>query len=147
MPLQRLESLLHTPVNFIVVPLFALANAGLVLGGVGIDSFTTAATSGIVLGLLIGKPIGITLFAWLSVMFGWSVLPKRVSWRHIVGVGFLGGIGFTMSLFVADLAFRGSVLVEEAKLGILAGSLLAGLVGVLLIGRVRPGVQPAEEEG
>jgi NhaA family Na+:H+ antiporter len=147
MPLQRLETLLHSPVNYIIIPIFALANAGLVLSGFELQSLTTAVTSGVILGLLVGKSVGISLFAWISVKLGLAVLPRHVSWTHVVGVAFLGGIGFTMSLFVSDLAFRGTVLGEEAKLGILVGSLLAGVIGALLILRVRTSGRTTEEEG
>jgi NhaA family Na+:H+ antiporter len=137
MPLQRLESELHTPVNFVVMPLFALANAGVVLTGVGMEQVTAPVTLGVALGLFLGKALGITLFSWLGVRLGFASLPKRVQWRHILGVGFLGGIGFTMSLFIAGLAFTDVELNTGAKLGILLGSLLSGIVGAVLISKVR----------
>lgn len=121
MPLQRLEHTLHTPVNFIIMPIFALANAGVVLTGVGMDQLKQPVTMGVILGLFLGKAIGITLFAWLSVKMGIAVLPRRISWTHIAGVAFLGGIGFTMSLFIAELAFDDVVLGVGAKLGIQIG--------------------------
>ena len=136
MPLQRMEHALHTPVNFVIMPLFALANAGIVLAGVGLGQLAMPVTSGVMLGLLVGKAVGITLFAWLAVKLGIAALPRRISWTHIVGVAFLGGIGFTMSLFIADLAF-GPELAMEAKLGILLGSLVSGVVGAALISRTR----------
>lgn len=137
MPLQRMEHALHTPVNFIIMPLFALANAGIVLSGVGISDLAGSVTAGVILGLLFGKAIGITLFAWLAVRFGIAALPRRISWTHIAGVAFLGGIGFTMSLFIADLAFDSASVTSDAKLGILLGSLLSGVVGAILISRTR----------
>jgi NhaA family Na+:H+ antiporter len=94
-------------------------------------------TLGVALGLFLGKALGITLFSWLGVRLGFASLPKRVQWRHILGVGFLGGIGFTMSLFIAGLAFTDVELNTGAKLGILLGSLLSGIVGAVLISKVR----------
>ena len=136
MPLQRIEHALHTPVNFIIMPLFALANAGIVLSGFGLGQLARPVTAGVMLGLLLGKAIGITLFAWIAVRLGIAALPRRISWTHIVGVAFIGGIGFTMSLFIADLAF-GADMAMEAKLGILLGSLAAGVVGAVLISRTK----------
>ena len=138
MPLQRLEHTLHAPVNFIIMPVFALANAGIVLSGVGMQQLTESVTLGVVLGLVIGKVVGISLFAWIAVRTGIAVLPRFISWKHIIGVAFLGGIGFTMSLFIADLAFfDDEVLGTGAKLGILLGSLLSGLVGALILSRIK----------
>ncbi|MEX2243317.1 MAG: Na+/H+ antiporter NhaA [Fimbriimonadaceae bacterium] len=137
MPLQRLEHNLHTPVNFVIMPVFALANAGVALGGVGLQSLTAPVTSGVVLGLFIGKAVGISLFSWIGVKLGIAALPKRVTWSHVVGVAFLGGIGFTMSLFIAGLAFGAGELNEGAKLGVLLGSALSGVTGALLIVRTR----------
>ncbi len=147
MPLQRLESALHSPVNYVVVPLFALANAGLVLSGLSLGDLATPVTSGVILGLVLGKSVGITLFAWLSVKMKLADLPKHVTWTHVVGAAFLGGIGFTMSLFVSGLAFSDPGLSEGAKLGILTGSLVSGVVGALLIMRVKGRARPSEEEG
>jgi NhaA family Na+:H+ antiporter len=137
MPLQRLEHNLHTPVNFVIMPVFALANAGVALGGVGLQSLAAPVTSGVVLGLFIGKAVGISLFSWIGVKLGIAALPRRVTWSHVVGVAFLGGIGFTMSLFIAGLAFGASELNDGAKLGILLGSALSGVTGALLIVRTR----------
>ena len=130
-PLQRLERVLHPWVAFFVMPLFALANAGVVLDERALRAELHPVSLGIVLGLLVGKPLGIAGFAWLAVRFKLAALPSDLGWRHIAGVGLLGGIGFTMSLFIAQLAFP--VLEGEwlglAKVGILTGSLLAGLGG------------------
>jgi NhaA family Na+:H+ antiporter len=134
-PLQRLERALHPWVAFFVMPLFALANAGVVLDAQALRAELHPVSLGIVLGLLVGKPLGITLFAWLAVRLKLAVLPADLVWRHIVGVGLLGGIGFTMSLFIAQLAFpalEGEWL-SLAKVGILTGSLLAGLGGWLVL--------------
>jgi NhaA family Na+:H+ antiporter len=126
-PLPRLERVLHPWVAFAVVPLFALANAGVDLGAGAADA--SPVTLGVALGLLVGKPVGIVGFSMLAIRFGGARLPRGVTPRHIVGAGFLAGIGFTMSLFIATLAFTGSVLVQ-AKVGILLGSTVAGLIGL-----------------
>src|SRR6185437_10407611 len=94
------------PVAFFIIPLFALSNAGVSLGGAGASVFAQPVSLGIILGLVLGKPIGISLFSWLSVRGGLASLPEGVTWRHVRGVSFLGGIGFTMSLFIAGLAFE-----------------------------------------
>jgi NhaA family Na+:H+ antiporter len=95
-------------------------------------------TVGIVLGLVIGKPVGITLFAWLAVRIGLAALPEQATWRTVHGVSWLGGIGFTMSLFIAGLAFADASLLNSAKVGILAASSIAGVVGWLLLRGRRP---------
>ncbi len=127
-PLFTMERKLHGAVAFVIMPVFALANAGVSLGGL-LDTLALPVTLGVVLGLLIGKPLGITLFAWLAVRLGWATLPAQASWRTLHGVSWLGGIGFTMSLFIAGLAFSDASLLDSAKVGILAGSLAAGIVG------------------
>jgi Na+:H+ antiporter, NhaA family len=137
-PLHRLEHGLHGVVAFAIMPLFALANAGVALGG---GAAATAASSpvalGALLGLLVGKPVGITLFAWLAVRAGVASLPDGVGWRALAGVACLGGIGFTMALFVAGLAFPGApALLGEAKLGVLAASAVAGVIGALALRRL-----------
>jgi NhaA family Na+:H+ antiporter len=128
-PLHELEHALHPWVVFAIMPLFALANAGVPLGGGIAEALASPVALGIVGGLVIGKQLGVTLFAWLAVRSGLSELPENVSWRHVYGAAWLAGIGFTMSLFIADLAFVGTVLLETAKLGILAASLISGVVG------------------
>ena len=127
---ERLAHALHPWTSFVVIPLFALANAGVSLrltGGEG--GLAWPVTLGVVAGLVVGKPLGITLFAWAGSRVGVVDLPEGVSWREITGVAALAGIGFTISLFIADLAFTDRMLVEAAKIGILAGSLLASLLG------------------
>jgi NhaA family Na+:H+ antiporter len=133
-PLLRLEDQLHGVVAFGIMPLFALANAGVRLTG-GFEALTSPVALGIVLGLVIGKPVGITLASWLAVKTRVADLPGPSRWASLHGVAWLGGIGFTMSLFIAGLAFEGSPLLEAAKLGILVASLIAGLVGWLLLRR------------
>jgi NhaA family Na+:H+ antiporter len=131
-PLQRLEHQLHYFVAFFVMPIFALANAGVALGGEGGLNWTSRVIWGVALGLLIGKPLGITLFSWLAVRLGLAQLPQGINFVHIAGVGFLAGIGFTMALFIGGLAFRGDEL-NYAKLGILSGSALAGAIGFMML--------------
>jgi NhaA family Na+:H+ antiporter len=133
-PLQKLEEKLHGTVAFGIMPLFALANAGVPLSG-GAQALGSPIGLGIILGLVIGKPLGITLFAWLATRAGIAERPADASWRMLHGAGWLGGIGFTMSLFIAGLAFESATLLTQAKLGILAASLLAGAVAWLLLRR------------
>ncbi len=130
-PLLRLEHSLHGAVAFGIMPLFALANAGVPLGLTQLEGGeSTAVALGIALGLLVGKPVGITLLAWAAVRLGVASLPDGVTWRLIVGAGLLGGIGFTMALFIAGLAFASApALLVAAKLGVLGASLAAGLAG------------------
>jgi NhaA family Na+:H+ antiporter len=134
-PLQRTERKLHGIVAFGIMPLFALANAGVPLtGGESGAALSSPVTLGVLLGLVIGKPLGITLFSWAAVRSGLAALPGGVTWRLIHGTAWLGGIGFTMSLFVAGLAFAGAPgLLTEAKLGVLMASLAAGLAGAFLL--------------
>jgi len=132
-PAQTLEYSLHGFVTFFVMPLFALANAGVAIQGGAIEDFFRPVSFNIETSLLFGKVIGITLFSWLAVKFGISKLPATVKWVHIVGLGLLGGMGFTMSLFISNLAFRSGALLDEAKIGILVGSFIAGVLGYLLL--------------
>jgi NhaA family Na+:H+ antiporter len=135
-PLQRLEHGLHPWVAFAIMPVFALANAGVELGAGFVDALTQPVTLGVMLGLVAGKQIGITLFSWLAVRSGLASLPSGVSWRHIYGAAVLGGIGFTMSLFIAGLAFSSAETLAMAKAGILLASLVAGVAGFWLLRRV-----------
>jgi NhaA family Na+:H+ antiporter len=136
-PLLVMEHKLHGVVAFLIMPLFALANAGVALGGGLLGALSVPVTAGIVLGLVLGKPLGITLFAWLAVRFGLATLPAQASWRALHGVSWLGGIGFTMSLFIAGLAFADPSLLDSAKVGILSASLLAGVAGWVMLRRSR----------
>lgn len=140
-PLQRLERAMLPLAAFFVLPVFALANAGVSIGSVAGQSVARPEAWGIFLGLVIGKPVGILGFAFLAVRLGWSALPAGVTWRHLLGAALLGGIGFTMSLFIAQLAFAQGgdpERLEIAKFAVLSGSVLAALlgVGVLLSCRV-----------
>lgn len=128
-PLQRMENALHPWVAFGIMPLFALANAGVALEGELVNALLHPVSLGIALGLVVGKPVGVTLLAWLTVRLGWADLPVGVGWTQVVGVGMLAGIGFTMSLFITGLAFGGTPSEDLAKIGILSASLVAGLIG------------------
>jgi Na+:H+ antiporter, NhaA family len=132
-PLHRLVDHLKIPVNFAIMPLFAFANAGVSLSGLGMADLTEALTLGVALGLIIGKPVGITLAVFLTVKFGLASLPKGARWIEITGVACLAGIGFTMSLFVGALAFSEEILLNQVRLGVLGGSLVSTLLGVALI--------------
>jgi len=117
----------------LVVPIFAFANAGIVLGGEGGGSLSHPVALGVMLGLLLGKQFGILGFSWLAVRLGLARLPAGVSWRQIHAASVLAGIGFTMSMFVAGLAYRTPALVGHAKVGILAASAIATVAGLLLL--------------
>ncbi|MEW5931425.1 MAG: Na+/H+ antiporter NhaA [Gemmatimonadota bacterium] len=143
-PLQRIEHDLQPLVAFGIIPLFALANAGVHLPADFGSALAHPVTLGVILGLVLGKPLGITLFSWLAVRLGMAAMPAGVSWRALHGVSWLGGIGFTMSLFIAALAFPSGLLVDEAKVGILSASVLAGVVGWILLRPVQaPPPEPA----
>jgi NhaA family Na+:H+ antiporter len=150
-PLLKLEDKLHGLVSFGIMPLFALANAGVALGGPGRGGDGSAITLGIILGLVLGKPIGITLFSWLAVRTGFAERPAGAGWGALHAVSWLGGIGFTMSLFVAGLAFAEPWQLASAKMGILGASAVAGVVGFVLvrlsIRAARPAAREAGAEG
>ena len=132
-PMQRFEHGLHPWTSFVIVPLFALANAGVDLSGGVVDVLFGSVSLGIIFGLVFGKQLGITLVTWLIVRLGWAQLPERVTMRHIHGASCLAGIGFTMSLFIGELAFGGDGLREAAKVGILAASIVAGVFGAFVL--------------
>jgi NhaA family Na+:H+ antiporter len=144
-PLQRLERALHPWVAFLVMPVFALGNAGVVLDAGLVTSAAHPVTLGILLGLVLGKLIGILGFTGLAAAVGIAELPPGVTWRHLTGAGLVAGIGFTMSLFIASLAFGDSPLLDNAKVGILAASLVAGVAGALVLAGAPPG--PADARG
>jgi Na+:H+ antiporter, NhaA family len=139
-PLARAEHLLHPWTSYAIVPLFALANAGVFIGGTTLrEALSSGVTLGVVAGLVVGKTIGVTVFTWVATRTGITRLPDGVRWRQLVGVAALAGIGFTVSLFITSLAFQRPELQDAAKVGILAASLLAGLIGALLLTRSQPG--------
>jgi NhaA family Na+:H+ antiporter len=137
-PLLRLEHALQGFSAFVVMPLFALSNAGVGLNG----SFGGGVTLAVFLGLVIGKPLGITGAALAVVRLRLAALPEGVSWMALHGCAWLGGIGFTMSLFIATLAFQGTNLLDSAKVGILGGSILAGSVGAIVVRRGTRSARP-----
>jgi NhaA family Na+:H+ antiporter len=131
--LEKLEHALDTPIAFFVVPLFALANAGVRIGNAASSGLSLAVLAGVVVGLVVGKPIGITLAAWLAVRMRIAALPEGVTWRLLRGVSWLGGIGFTMSLFIGALAFRDEALLDSAKIGVLLASCVSAFMGWLML--------------
>lgn len=135
--LEKLEQALHAPVAFLIVPLFALANAGVRIGGASSSGLSLPVLGGVVIGLVLGKPLGISLASWLAVRTRIAALPDSVSWRLLQGVSWLGGIGFTMSLFVGALAFADEALLDSAKIGVLLASCVAALMGWVML-RDRP---------
>lgn len=133
-PLHRLEHFLHLPVGFLIVPLFALANAGVPVLQLPVEALAAPVTLGVALGLLLGKPIGVFGMSALAIRFGLADAPAHASRLQMFGVALLCGIGFTMSLFIALLAFPADpILQSEAKIGILAGSLISGLLGYAVL--------------
>lgn len=133
-PLQELEDSLHPIVNWIIMPLFAFANAGIYLGGLSPESVVSGVSLSIILGLVLGKFLGILSFSWIAVKCGIAAMPSRTNWKMMSSVAVLGGIGFTVSLFIANLSFGTgdpylSELLNEAKLGIVVGSIAAGVIG------------------
>ena len=137
-PLHRIEHRLQPWVSFFIMPLFALANAGVpILGNLG-PAVTHPVTLGVALGLLAGKPLGITVAAWLGTKLKMAAPPAGVNWKQIAGASWLCGIGFTMSLFIAGLAFEESALLDFSKIGTLTASVLAGLGGAIVLRRVQP---------
>jgi Na+/H+ antiporter NhaA len=136
---EWLQHRLHPWSTFLIVPVFALANAGVVISGEVIgDAVSSPVTWGVIAGLVLGKTVGITLATAVAVGTGIGRLPRGVTWRYVIGAGALGGIGFTVSLFVTELAFGDSILGEDARIGVLTASLLAGVIGTLIVlpGRV-----------
>lgn len=141
-PSYRLQHVLHQPVAFFIVPLFALANTGILLSGGWLQGLTNSNSLGIFFGLFLGKPIGITLLCLAAVRLGISRLPDDLSWFHIIGAGFLAGIGFTMSIFITLLAFSDQSYIQASKIAILLTSLLAGITGYIILNKTgKPGSQ------
>ena len=133
-PLQRFEHGLHPWVAFFIIPVFALANAGVTLAGLDIlDALFSPISLGIIVGLFIGKQAGIFIFSFLAVKMKFASLPEGVNWKNLYGAGILAGIGFTMSLFIAGLAFDNPALLDLSKIGVLTGSLLSGILGFVYL--------------
>jgi len=138
-PLHRLEHGLHPWVAFLIIPIFGFANAGVSFTGLGLSTLGQAVPLGIMLGLFLGKQIGVFGFGWLAIRAGLADLPARASWAQFYGIALLCGIGFTMSLFIGLLAFPASeALQDQTKIGVLAGSLLSGICGWLLLRLAKP---------
>jgi NhaA family Na+:H+ antiporter len=150
-PLEKLERGLHPYTSYFIVPLFALANAGVSFaGGIIGDSLSSSITIGIALGLLAGKPLGILAFSWLTVRLGIARLPDAVSWAHMAGVAILAGVGFTVALFINDLAFDAEQSIDQGKIGIFIGSITAGVLGLvtlLIVTRASGGQGPPMPAG
>ncbi len=131
-PSHRLEHFLHKPVAFFILPVFALANTGIIIGDQWAVALTSANSLGIMAGLVLGKPLGIMLFCFAVVTMGICRLPEDLNWRHIFGAGLLGGIGFTMSIFITNLAFAGQAeIISASKMAVFIASLAAGIMGFL----------------
>jgi NhaA family Na+:H+ antiporter len=134
--LENLEHKIVRPVNFIIMPIFALANTNIRFEKTMLDGLTSPLGLGIIFGLIIGKPLGVTLFSWLSVKFGLANLPVGATWKHIIGLGMLAGIGFTMSIFIALLSLQDPTYQVEAKFAILAASICSGITGFLFLYKI-----------
>ncbi|MCH2533554.1 MAG: Na+/H+ antiporter NhaA, partial [Bdellovibrionales bacterium] len=133
-PLDRLIHMLHPFVSFFIMPVFAFVNAGVHIADISISSFLSNSISlGIILGLVIGKPIGVTLFSFIAIKLKLAKLPQGVTWGHMIAVGFLAGIGFTMALFISNLALKGPEYEMFSKLGILTASVIAGVIGSIFL--------------
>jgi NhaA family Na+:H+ antiporter len=132
-PMLRLEHALIPWNRYLIMPVFALANAGVILGGGAARSVVAPVSLGVICGLVIGKPIGIVLFSWLAIRTRLAAMLDGIGWCQIVGVGMLGGIGFTMSLFIANLAFGEAPALETAKVGILLASVVSGIAGAIVL--------------
>lgn len=130
-PLLRIEHGITPWVTFLVIPIFALSNAGIDLGSVSLDDLQEPVTMGIFAGLVFGKVLGISLFSWAAIRLGLGRLPSEMTWNHLIGAAWLGGIGFTMSFFISQLAFVDATHIEQAKLGILLASAAAATIGLI----------------
>ncbi len=133
-----LEKHFHSPQAFIILPLFALFSAGVTFNAEIMSAFPGSVSIGIICGLVLGKPLGILCFSWLTIAAGGSDMPVGVRWPHILGAGILGGIGFTMSIFISELAFSDGSMIDEAKIGIFIASFIAGICGYVLLNMTLP---------
>ncbi len=132
-PVQRLEHALHSTVMFLIIPLFALCNAGVVVPDGALSMLFSPLSVGIILGLVLGKPLGVMLFSWVVIKLGFASPPSGATWGSFIGVSCLAGIGFTMSMYISTLEFSDPVLIAQAKISILVASVFSGLMGVVLI--------------
>jgi NhaA family Na+:H+ antiporter len=136
-PLEKLEHLLNGPVNYFIMPIFALANTNITFQKEMIDGLASPLGLGIIIGLFVGKTIGVTLFSWVGVKLKLGSLPTRSGWKHIIGLGMLAGIGFTMSIFISLLSFNDELHITEAKFAVLCASVISGLVGFIFLKSIR----------
>ncbi|RYD79406.1 MAG: Na+/H+ antiporter NhaA [Sphingobacteriales bacterium] len=136
-PLEKLEHALTVPVNYLIMPIFALANTNITFQKEMITGLVSPLGLGVIVGLFAGKTIGVSLFSWLAVKLKWADLPTGAGWKHILGLGMLAGIGFTMSIFIALLSFSDELHVSEAKFAILTASVLSGVLGFIFLKSVR----------
>lgn len=132
-PSYLLQHLLHKPVSFIIMPLFAIANTCIIIGDNWQNTLGQPNNLGIIFGLLIGKPLGIVLFSFIGIALGLSAMPDGLKWRNILGIGFLAGVGFTMSIFITLLAFDSSIIMNSAKIAIIIASISSGTLGFLFL--------------
>lgn len=136
-PLEKLEHFLTVPVNYLIMPVFALANTNITFQQEMLTGLVSPLGLGIIIGLFAGKTLGVTFFSWLAVKLKWADLPTGAGWKHILGLGMLAGIGFTMSIFIALLSFSDELHISEAKFAILTASVLSGLVGFVFLKSVK----------
>ncbi len=146
-PLHRLISVLHTPVNFLILPLFALANTGIVLEADFLGSLKSSDSLGILTGLVLGKPIGILSTVFLAVKLRLAKLPSSIKLSDFIGIGFLCGIGYTMSIFIAGLAYEEQALIESSKISVLTASLISALLGLMYLSVKYYGKRKAAVQG
>lgn len=142
-PLQDLEDNLHTLINYIVIPLFAFANAGIDISAMSLGSVLSGVSLAVMLGLVVGKFLGVFSFSWVAVKLGFVSLPAGASWKSFASVCVVCGIGFTVSMFIADLSYaglgaEGSALLDQAKLGVLLGSVISAVIGCVLLNKTLP---------
>lgn len=136
-PLEKLEHSLTTPVNYLIMPIFALANTNITFQKEMLTGLVSPLGLGIIVGLFAGKTIGVTFFSWLAVKLKWADLPTGAGWKHVLGLGMLAGIGFTMSIFISLLSFSDDLHISEAKFAILTASIMSGVVGFVFLKSVK----------
>ena len=145
-PSYKLQNFLHKPVAFFIVPVFALANTSIVLTNGWLTQMKTTNSLGIIAGLVVGKPTGILLFCWLLIKFGGIHLPHNTKWKSLFGAAILGGIGFTMSIFISNLAFDKHDLVSYSKIAVLLGSMIASALGLIVLFNTKKIQEPEEKD-
>jgi NhaA family Na+:H+ antiporter len=142
---HQIEHWLHKPVSLIILPLFALANTAIVFGAGWHSQLISSGSIGIFAGLVIGKPLGILLFGFIAVSLGITTLPENLKWKHVLGIGFLAGIGFTMSIFITLLAYQDAALITDTKIAVLLASLLSGVLGYVWLRATLNNYKPTNE--